>query len=377
VPGQGQYTWDGEKWTSGTVNTVGAVRYDTPQNLTEAQDAQARQNIYAAPFDALAYSGMQINGGIEVSQELGTTGRSTNGYVCDGWKMQFAGTMAVSAGMSPNNAGFVLPNYIYAAVTTAQPSLGAGDFSVLMQLIEGYRIARLNWGTANAQPITIGFWSNHTPAGVYSGTIRNAANNRSYAFTYTHGTVTVPQYNVVTIPGDTAGTWAADNSLGIVVTFAQACGATNVAPAGNVWAAAAYLAAPGQVNGAAAINNALRITGVVVLPGVEAPTAERSPLIMRPYDQELVTCQRYWTRVNAGLQGYAAAGGVNFGAVSPFPVEMRVSPTIFVEANVFPAINISAYAILASTNKSFLHYGTSTAAGGLAYYTISTANARL
>ena len=55
MPGQGQYTWDGEKWTSGTVNTVGAVRYDTAQNLTEAQDAQARSNIYAAPLDALAY----------------------------------------------------------------------------------------------------------------------------------------------------------------------------------------------------------------------------------------------------------------------------------------------------------------------------------
>src|SRR6188768_1506596 len=72
VPGQGQYTWDGEKWTSGTVNTVGAVRYDTAQNLTEAQDAQARSNVYAAPFDALSYNGMQINGSMEVSQEVGT-----------------------------------------------------------------------------------------------------------------------------------------------------------------------------------------------------------------------------------------------------------------------------------------------------------------
>ena len=41
-------------------------------------------------------------------------------------------------------------------------------------------------------------------------------------------------------------------------------------------------------------SDIFRITGVVVLPGIEAPSAARSPLIMRPYDQELLTCQRYW-----------------------------------------------------------------------------------
>ena len=35
------------------------------------------QNIYAAPFDALAYSGMQINGGMEVSQEYAVTMAAT------------------------------------------------------------------------------------------------------------------------------------------------------------------------------------------------------------------------------------------------------------------------------------------------------------
>ena len=49
------------------------MRYDTAQSLTAAQQQQARQNIYAAPFDAMAYSGLQINGGMEVSQEKGTS----------------------------------------------------------------------------------------------------------------------------------------------------------------------------------------------------------------------------------------------------------------------------------------------------------------
>src|SRR6187455_951610 len=48
-----------------------AVRFDAVQALTIAQKTQARSNIYAAPLDALAYSGMQINGSMEVSQERG------------------------------------------------------------------------------------------------------------------------------------------------------------------------------------------------------------------------------------------------------------------------------------------------------------------
>ena len=33
----------------------------------------------------LAYSGMQINGGFDVSQELGSSGRAGSGFIRDGW----------------------------------------------------------------------------------------------------------------------------------------------------------------------------------------------------------------------------------------------------------------------------------------------------
>ena len=70
------------------------VRSDIAQSFTAAQQTQARSNIYAAPFDAMAYSGMQINGSMEVSQELGTSGTSTNGaFPADGWRLFKNGTM--------------------------------------------------------------------------------------------------------------------------------------------------------------------------------------------------------------------------------------------------------------------------------------------
>ena len=66
---------------------AGAVRYDTAQALTDTQTAQARQNIYAAPFDAMAYNGMQVNGNMEVGQELGAsvTAARRQFVLLDGW----------------------------------------------------------------------------------------------------------------------------------------------------------------------------------------------------------------------------------------------------------------------------------------------------
>ena len=179
------------------------VRNNAPQSLTAPQQQQARQNIYAAPFDAMAYSGLQINGGMEVSPERGTTVGSASGiYPCDGWQQSFGGTMTVNTATAV--AAYVpgFTNVVYLNPAAAQASLTASDYSLIWQKIEGYRIAKLAWGTANAQPITLSFWSAHRRPGLYSGSIRNGTTNRSYAFTYTHAVADVAQYNVVTVPGD-------------------------------------------------------------------------------------------------------------------------------------------------------------------------------
>src|SRR5580765_7557729 len=158
VPGQPVFIWDGEKWVPAPVTSAsGAVRYDTAKSLTTAQLVQARTNIYAAPFDAMAYSGMKINGGMEVGQEraIGTPTNTSGGHACDGWRLAFSGTMVPFTGQFAGSLSSGLNNYVAVGVTTAQPSLGAGHFTNISQFIEGYRVARLAWGTANAQPITI------------------------------------------------------------------------------------------------------------------------------------------------------------------------------------------------------------------------------
>jgi hypothetical protein len=266
---------------------------------------------------------------MEVSQERGFgSGVAVNGYAIDGWKMLKVGTMVTLLGgyTTSNFPGFA--NVLAMGVTTAQPSLGAGDSAVIMQYIEGYRVSRLAWGTASAQSITIGFWSAHHRTGTYTGVVTNGAVNRSYAFSYTQNVVDTPEYKTVTIPGDTTGAWAKDNAIGLIIIFAMACGTTQTAPSLNAWVTGNYVAGPGQVNAVAATTDAMYITGVVVLPGIEAPSAARSALIMRPYDQELVTCKRYWEQIDTKFQGYCLAGTANAILSFPFTVEKRNNPTM-------------------------------------------------
>ena len=295
-----------------TIAGLPMVHYDIPQALTSdsgtvmGQRSQARSNIYAAPFDALAYNGMQINGSMEVSQELGngiSIGVSDK-YFCDGWLYHVSGVTG-TAQINPVPLFLGITQVGYITVTTALPSLAAANFVGIYQNIEGYRIARLAWGTIHAQPITLGFWVCNAVAGIYTGVVRNKLANRSYAFSYTQNLSNLAEYKTVTIQGCTDGTWEVTNQIGMTIEFSAGCGTTYTAPALNTWYGTNYLAGPGQVNGAATTGDNLRISGVVVLPGIEAPSAARSPLIMRPYDQELATCMRYYAKT----YDYAAAIG--------------------------------------------------------------------
>jgi hypothetical protein len=119
----------------------------------------------------------------------------------------------------------------------------------------------------------------------------------------------------------------------MLVDFAMACGPTNTVPAANVWTVGNYWAAPGQVNAVAATSDVFRLTGVVVLPGIEAPSAARAPLIMRPFDQELLTCKRYFEMINPGSvaqgSGWGTLQSVSVATLfCPLSVTKRAAPSV-------------------------------------------------
>jgi hypothetical protein len=353
-----------------------AVRFDAVQALTAAQQQQARQNIYAAPFDAMAYNGIQINGGMELSQELGTVGATINNngrYICDGWTSFGAGVAAAGVAKitiaPPGIAGM-----LFAAVTTANPSPAATDYLLLRQDIEGNRIARLAWGTAAAQPITINFWAYAVRPGLYSGSAVNVTGTRSYPFPFTVNTGHTFEYKSVTIPGDTTGAWATDNTVGLMLSFAVMSGSNYLGPA-NTWQGGSLYGVTGTTNGAAAINDGLGITGVTIMPGNEGPSEARAPFITRPYALELQLCKRYWAQMEYGIRFPAYAAGQSQEVGVMWPVEMRVTPSAILSGG---ALANAADGFVNPTNRSARYLVTSAAAGDAwALNRIATLDARL
>jgi hypothetical protein len=112
--------------------------------------------------------------------------------------------------------------------------------------------------------------------------------------------------------------------------------------AANAWTAGNFLATSATTN-FFATTGTIYFTGVIILPGSEAPSAARSPFIMRSFDQELVLCKRYWERSMMYFAGYSPAGAGLAAMGVPFSVEKRASPTVTQISASFNNCSLSTY----------------------------------
>jgi len=304
---------------------------------TDKSDRAATTNFvkaWAAPFDVMAYSGMQMNGGFSVNQE-GIINATTSGiYFADGWSAAFQGTMGLAVSAAAWGSG--TPYLAFMGVSVAQTTMNATDFASFLHSIEGYRVARLGWGGSNARPITIAFNCCHNRVGTYSISVRNSDASRSYVCTYTQNVAGTFEYKTVTVPGCLDGQWNISNGIGLQLMFGIACGSTYTASAPNTWLNGNYVCAPGQVNAVAATGDQSRIANVIILPGTEAPPSNTLASIVRPYTEELLLCKRHWQASNPAMPKGAGIGmlfgnsftysSVIFGSWQ-FAVPMRAPPT--------------------------------------------------
>ena len=228
---------------------------------------------------------------------------------------QNQGSVTPPAGFS-NYAGFTSLSAFSAA---------ASDVFVLGQVIEGYNISDLAWGTANAKSVTVSFWVRSSITGTHSGFFGNSNLTRSYPFTFTVSSANTWTQISVTIAGDTTGTYSTTNGAGIYVGFNLGCGSTFLGTAGS-WQAALYEGATGSVSIVGTNGATFYITGVQLEVGTAATPFER-----RQYGQELALCQRYYNRdVLVAVGGGATPTVTNrtFYCSVNWPVAMRAAPTM-------------------------------------------------
>jgi hypothetical protein len=205
------------------------------------------------------------------------------------------------------NAGSVtppvgFPNYLGATSLSAY-SVGASEYQLLIQRVEGFNFADAAWGTANAKTVALSFRVRSSLTGNFGGVFRNGANNRFYPFSYTINAANTWETKTVIVPGDTSGTWVgATNGVGVDVIFSLGTGSTLSGTAG-AWTGTACLSATGATSVVGTNGATFYITGVQL-----EVSASSSDFEHRPYGNELALCQRYYeTSFNIGV---APANGV-------------------------------------------------------------------
>jgi hypothetical protein len=226
-------------------------------------------------------------------------------------------------------AGFT--NSLLATVTSTDASIGSTQAINIRQNIEGFNVADLGWGTANAQPITIGFWVRSSVTGQYGVSVNNSAYNRSYPSSFTINSANTYEYKTVTISGDTSGTWLTDNGIGLVLQISLSVGSSLIGTA-NTWSSSFFYGVSGQVNWIGNSGATFYITGVQLEAGSVATPFER-----RDYGRELAMAQRYYTTISSGDRQMYRNHGFDLSTVRDvktfsLPVSMRATPTLVVSA---------------------------------------------
>ncbi len=322
IAGSIALTGDQVQVSEGGTGATTASAARTNLGLAIGTNVQA----YSANLDGYAATGIGfrnriINGAMVIDQRnAGASVTPTaSAYTLDRWS--FGITQASKASIQQSStapAGFV--NSL-AATSLSAYSVGASDLFAIQQLIEGFNVADLGWGTANAQTVTLSFWVRSSLTGTFGGALNNSGASRSYPFTYTINTADTWEQKTITIAGDTSGTWLTTNGLGIGVRFGLGVGSTYSGTAG-AWAGTTYYSATGATSVVGTNGATFYITGVQLEAGSVATPFER-----RPYGTELALCQRYYQKYGNMRWTFYAAANTGFDNDLLIPT-MRATPTV-------------------------------------------------
>jgi hypothetical protein len=251
-------------------------------------------------------------------------------YTLDRWKVGISQSSKFSVQQSTTApVGF---SNSFLATSTSAYTVGASEYFLIQQAIEGFNFADCGWGTANAKTVTLSFWVRSSLTGTFGGSLFNASLGRSYPYSYTISAANTWEQKSITIAGDTTGTWVgATNDVGVYVSFSLGSGSSVSGTAGS-WSSTWYGSSTGATSVVGTNGATFYITGVQLEVGSSATGFE-----YRQYTTELALCQRYcWkyggTSSPQYLNGpglYADGNTIIFGPI-PNPISMRIAASLTV-----------------------------------------------
>jgi len=270
-----------------------------------------------------------INGAMVIDQRnagASVTVTDSAPYTLDRW---WGYSSPTSKFTIQQNAGSVTPpagfkNYLGATSSSAYTVTSADQF-IIPQIIEGYNVADLEWGTANAKTVTLSFWVRSSLTGTFAGSIQNGSSLRSYVFSYSIPVANTWTQISVTIAGDTTGTWNSTNGSGLIVIFTIGAG-TNYHATAGAWSAGNFKSVSGATSVVGTNGATFYITGVQLEVGSTATSFD-----YRPYGTEFSLCERYFQKYSGGGNGGFVSMAI-FGATEAFTgltfPQMRTGPSL-------------------------------------------------
>ena len=287
---------------------------------------------------SLANKNFIINGGMTIAQRstsavaVGSgTYPSVDRIKC--WESTDGAYTGEQSTSVPSGQGF--SNSTKLAVTTADTSLAASQYSQIAQVIEAQNLQSLAYGTSDAKTITLSFWVRSNKTGTYCVTIvKEDSTTAHYVKEYSISSADTWEKKTITIVPDSnitsgAGAIANDTGAGLIVYWNLAMGTTYDDATDGAWSTNTnHWSTTNQVNWMDSTSNTFYLTGVQLEIGEKATEFE-----VEPYERTLAKCQRYYIRRNSGSAYTYFNAGHNSGDTAArvyqdFPVEMNHAPAL-------------------------------------------------
>ena len=321
-----------------TSDTSGEIELQSAGTTQAKITSSGLQNASGSAITSQAGRNLIINGNMAIDQRGGTATINATGvtYNVDRWLGRGVASAGVFTLAQDTTSPANFTNSLKATVTTADSSIASGSSYRVQQMVEGYNIANLNWGTSDAQSVSLSFWVRSSQTGTFGGSVGNGDYNRFNVFSYTISVANTWEYKTVTIAGDTSGTWATNQDLGLRLNFSLGAGSSILTSAGS-WGSAVKEGVTGQTNVIATSGATFYVTGI------QLETNTATPFEHLQYGTQLLLCQRYYEKsysigvapttntalgavtltVNSTITGYMAGS-------RPFVVSKRAIPTIII-----------------------------------------------